>query len=98
MGRAREDQRNSSAKGGEGVKSPFFPLFPKGEKVEFISANSPEALLPLKREDRRDFLGRLFQDFKVLQEFKSEQTKKGHVRIVSAGDWDIHRSVHSPRR
>jgi hypothetical protein len=78
-----------------GVEMGFFHTFPfqRGKRL-----NSPESLLPLKKGGREGFLGKLFQNAKVLQEFKSEQTKKGHVRIVSAGDGDIHRSINSPRR
>jgi len=61
---------------------------------------SPEKSKGLSGE-RREWLS-LLKSLRIFahafEEFKSEQTKKGHGRIVSAGDWDIHRSVHSPRR
>ena len=51
-----------------GVEIGFFHTFPfpKGEKVESNPGDLPKALLPLKKGGREGFMGRPFQNAKVL--------------------------------
>ena len=51
-------------------KMPLPPPFPKGEKVESSTVNPPKAPLPLKKGGREGFLGRPFQNAKVLRIFR----------------------------
>jgi hypothetical protein len=51
------------------------PRFPKGEKAESSTADPPEALLPLKKGGREGFLGRSFQNAKVLPKGSFEKGK-----------------------
>jgi len=51
-------------------KIPLPPPFPKGEKEESSIADSAKALLPLKKGGREGFLGRPFQNAKVLQKIQ----------------------------
>jgi hypothetical protein len=48
-------------------KIPLHPPFSKGERGEFLSAHPLKALLPLKKGGREGFLGRPFQNTKLLQ-------------------------------
>jgi hypothetical protein len=43
------------------IKIPLGPPFSKGEEMESYTADSPKALLPLEREDGRDFLKSIFK-------------------------------------
>jgi hypothetical protein len=52
------------------------PRFPKGEKAESSTADPPEALLPLKKGGREGFLGKPFQNAKVLPKKFFKKGKK----------------------